>query len=708
MDLQLKNSLLEFMKEKAYNPLSAQELADIFDIHPSERAMFFNMLDEMEQDGYIYKTKKNKYGLPSKMNLFVGRLLTHQRGYGFVISTEEGIEDLFIPANCMNGALHNDKVIARIIQIPEEGKRAEGEIIRIIERATKTVVGTFEKSKNFGFVVPDNKRFGMDIYIPKDLSMNAQDGYKVVCEITQWPKKGRNPEGKIIEILGKKDEKGVDILSIIRQHDLPEEFPIKVLAEVDRIDENIPNEEIKRRLDLRDKVIFTIDGADAKDLDDAVSIDILENGNYKLGVHIADVTHYVKENSKLDKEALKRGTSVYLVDRVIPMLPKKLSNGVCSLNPNVDRLTLSIFMEIDKSGNVVDYDIAETVINSKARMVYTDVSDILEKEDKELIEKYKELVPHFKNMEKLAKILMERRYKRGAVDFDFPEAKIILDKNGNVEDVVKYERRIANKIIEEFMLISNETIAEHFYWLSIPFVYRVHETPHIEKMENFNKFISAFGYFIKGDLENIQPKSLQILLEEVKGKKEERAISTIMLRSLKQARYSPECIGHFGLAAKYYSHFTSPIRRYPDLQIHRIIKEFLNKKLSDSRIQSLKGIVAYSSEQSSLRERAAEDAERDVEDLKKAEYMAGKIGEEFEGVVSSVTSFGIFIELDNTIEGLIRLSSLDDDYYIFDADNYVLRGENTKKTYTIGDIVKVKVSKVNVEFKEIEFSIVQD
>ncbi|OPJ56441.1 ribonuclease R [Alkalithermobacter paradoxus] len=708
MNVELKNSLLQFMKEKAYNPLSAEELASIFDIHKSEKAMFFNMLDEMEQDGYIYKTKKNKYGLPSKMNLFVGRLLTHQRGYGFVISNEEAMEDLFIPANCMNGALHNDKVIARIMESSTESKRAEGEIIRIIERATKTVVGTYEGSKNFGFVVPDNKRFGMDIYIPKSQNMNARDGYKVVCEITQWPQKGRNPEGRIIEILGKKEDVGIDILSIIRQHDLPEEFPNKVLAEADKVDENIPDEEIERRLDLRDKITFTIDGADAKDLDDAVSIEVLENGNYKLGVHIADVTHYVKENSKLDKEALKRGTSVYLVDRVIPMLPKKLSNGVCSLNPNVDRLTLSIFMEIDKNGNVLNYDIAETVINSKARMVYTDVSDILENEDQDLIKKYENLVPYFRNMEKLARILMERRYKRGAIDFDFPEAKILLDKKGRVEDVVKYERRIANRIIEEFMLVSNETIAEHFYWLSIPFVYRVHETPHVEKIENFNKFLSAFGYFIKGDLESVQPKALQQLLEEVEGKKEERVINTLMLRSLKQARYSPECIGHFGLAAKYYSHFTSPIRRYPDLQIHRIIKEFLNKKITSSRSEALKHIVAYSAEQSSLRERAAEDAERDVEDLKKAEYMSSKIGEEFDGIISSVTSFGIFIELDNTIEGLVRLSSLDDDYYIFDANSYTLRGEHTKKTYTIGDEVKVKVSKVNIELKEIEFSILQD
>ncbi|SHJ83793.1 ribonuclease R [Tepidibacter formicigenes] len=704
----MKESLLMFMKENAYNPLTKEELAFIFDIHSSERAMFYNFLDELEEEGYIYKTKKKKYGLPSKMNLFVGRLVTHQRGFGFIISSEEGVEDLFIPANAMNGAMHNDKVIARIMEKSKESRRAEGEIIKIIERSIQTVVGTYESSKNFGFVVADNKRFIRDVYIPKAESLGANHGDKVVCEITQWPKKGRNPEGKIIEILGKKGERGVDILSIIRQHDLPEEFPNKVLAEAEKISEEIPEEEIQRRVDLRNMTIFTIDGADAKDLDDAVSIEILSNGNYKLGVHIADVSHYVKEGTKLDKEALKRGTSVYLIDRVVPMLPTKLSNGVCSLNPNVDRLTLSIFMEIDEKGKVLKHEIVESIINSKARMVYTDVSDILEKNDEELINKYKHLVDDFRNMEKLARILMKKREARGAIDFDFPEAKILLDKKGKVLDVKKYERRIANRIIEEFMLISNETIAEHFFWLTIPFVYRIHETPSAERIDQFNKFISSFGYHIKGDLEEVHPKALQSIVHEAKGKKEELVVNTLMLRSLKQARYSPECAGHFGLAAKYYCHYTSPIRRYPDLQIHRIIKEALNGKLTENRIQALKNIVVYSSEQSSLRERAADDAQREVEDLKKAEYMEDRVGEEFEGVVSSVTSFGIFVELDNTIEGLIRVSNLDDDYYIFDAENYVLIGENTKKTYRIGDALKIKVSKVNIDFKEIEFSIVKD
>ncbi|WFD11277.1 ribonuclease R [Tepidibacter hydrothermalis] len=703
----MKETLLTFMRENAYNPLTKEDLSNIFDIHPAERAMFYNFLDELEEEGEIYKTKKNRYGLPSKMNLFVGRIQMHQRGFGFVISNEEGVEDLFIPAEHLNGAMHNDKVVARIMETAKESRRAEGEVIKIVERSIKTVVGVYESNKNFGFVVADNKRFTRDIYIPKSESLRANHGDKVVCEITQWPKKGRNPEGKIIEVLGKKGEKGVDILSVIRELDLPEEFPNKVLAEAQRIDNEVPKEEIQRRVDLRDITTFTIDGADAKDLDDAVSIEVLDNGNYKLGVHIADVTHYVKEGSKLDKEALKRGTSVYLIDRVIPMLPTKLSNGLCSLNPNVDRLALSIFMEIDDKGSVVNHEIVESVINTKARMVYTDVSDILENEDEELINKYSELVEDFKTMEKLARVLMKRRTSRGAIDFDFAEAKIILDKNGKVLDIKKYERRIANRIIEEFMLVSNETVAEHFFWLKMPFVYRIHETPSLERIEQFNKFVATFGYHIKGDLEGIHPKSLQMLLNDIKGKNEEMVVSTLMLRSLKQAKYSPDCSGHFGLAAKYYSHYTSPIRRYPDLQIHRIIKEAINGKIDDKRIQALKKIVAYSAEQSSIRERAADDAQREVEDLKKAEYMADRIGEEFEGRISSVTSFGMFVEVENTVEGLIRLSNLNDDYYIFDSDNYVLIGEHTKKTYKIGDILKVKVSSVNIDFKEIELTIVK-
>lgn len=707
MGEELKQKLLGLISEAAYNPLKKEELAMIFDIHHTEMPMFYNFLDELVESGYLILTKKGKYTSPNQMGLFVGKLVSHKKGFGFVESDEEYTQDLFIPADSLNGAMHNDRVIAEITTPATDEKRAEGRIIKVVERAITDVVGTFQESKNFGFVLPDNKKFNKDIFIPKKFFNGARGNDKVVCRITQWPTEDRKPEGKIIEILGQKGDRYVEIASVIREHGLPEEFPKKVLDEAEKVAIEIPQEEIDRRLDLRDLNIFTIDGEDAKDLDDAVSIEVLDNGNYKLGVHIADVTHYVKEKSKLDKEALKRATSVYLVDKVIPMLPKTLSNGVCSLNPFEDKLTLSVFMEINHKGEVVKHDIKETIINSKARMTYTEVSDILEKDDEKLKKTFAKVADDFFTAEKLARILMKRREKRGAIDFDFPEAKIILNNDGDVVDIVQYERRISNRIIEEFMLITNETVAEHFFWLNMPFVYRVHETPAHEKIETLNKFISTFGYVIKGDLESVHPKALQGIIEQIHGKTEEKAISTIMLRSLKQARYSPECVGHFGLAAQYYSHFTSPIRRYPDLQIHRIIKEFLNGKISQKRQDQLAQIVDYASTQSSEREREAELAERDVKDIYKARYMEDRVGEEFVGIVSSVTSFGMFIELDNTVEGLVRLADMGDDYYIFDENTFTILGERTKKMYRIGDVVKIKVEKVNVDFKEIDFKLLE-
>ena len=508
------------------------------------------------------------------------------------------------------------------------------------------------------------------------------------------------------EVIGQKGERGVEIDSIIRAHGLPEEFPHKVLEEADRVIVPIPEEEIKRRMDLRDLKTFTIDGEDAKDLDDAVSIEVLENGNYKLGVHIADVSHYVREHSKLDKEAIKRATSVYLVDKVIPMLPKQLSNGVCSLNPFEDKLTLSVFMEINADGKVIKYDIAESIINSKARMTYTEVSDILEKDDEKLKSTFSNLVEEFHNAEDLARILMKRRERRGSIDFDFPESKIILNSEGKVADIKSYERRISNRMIEEFMLVTNETVAEHFFWLQTPFVYRIHEIPAAEKMENLSKFIATFGYSLKGDLEQIHPKEIQRVLKLIKGTPEEESISTIMLRSMRQARYAPQCVGHFGLAAQYYCHFTSPIRRYPDLQIHRIIKEQLNGKLTEKRSAQLANIVEYASNQSSEQEREAELAERDVHDYYKAVYMADRIGQEFDGTISSVTSFGMFVELENTVEGLIRMVDMTDDYYNYIESSYSLVGERTKRVFRIGDQVRIKVSKVNVDFREIDFELV--
>ena len=547
----------------------------------------------------------------------------------------------------------------------------------------------------------------MDIYIPKSELNGASDGYKVVAKITRWPEPRRNPEGKIIEVLGHKDDVGTDIISIIKKHKLPEEFPKKVEEAAAAISEEIPNEEIARRRDLRGERIVTIDGADAKDLDDAVSVQKLDNGNYLLGVHIADVTHYVKEMGALDKEALKRATSVYLVDRVIPMLPKKLSNGVCSLNPKVNRLTLSANMEINKNGVVVNHEIYESIIKTSERMTYTDVSDILENNDETLMKKYDYLVDDFKLMEELAMLLRKKRKDRGSIDFDFDESKIILDENGKPIEIKKAERRIANNIIEEFMLACNETVAEHFHLAQIPFVYRIHEDPDLEKIEAFNKFIHNFGYHLKGITQEVHPSALQDLIMKVEGRKEEKIINTLMLRALKKAKYSPDNSGHFGLAAENYCHFTSPIRRYPDLQIHRIIKETLQGKITGKRLKKLKEIVAKASEISSERERLAMEAERETDDLKKAEYMTYHVGEEFDGIISSVISFGMFVELDNTIEGLVRVSSLVDDYYIFDAENYLFRGERTKKTYRIGDSVRIKVIKADISQKQIDFMVIK-
>ena len=703
MTEKIREQLLGLINDPHYNPLKREELALIFNIHPSEMPMFYNFLDELEEDGYIIKTKKGRVMSPNKMGLFVGKFVAHRKGYGFVESDEEFTQDLFIPKDDINGALHNDRVMAEIVTPATEDKRAEGKVIKIIKREVTRVVGLFQENKSFGFVVPDDKKFNQDIFIPKRGFNGAKNDDKVVCEITLWPQENRKPEGKIIEVLGKKGERGVEIDSIIRAHGLPEEFPKKVIDEANYVSSQDLEDEIARRLDLRHLDIFTIDGEDAKDLDDAISIEVLPNGNYKLGVHIADVTHYVREKSKLDKEALKRATSVYLVDKVIPMLPKQLSNGVCSLNPFEDKLTLSCIMEIDENGKVVNSEIAETVINSKARMTYTEVSDILEKDDEKLKQTFAKQVEDFKNAEKLARILMKRRERRGAIDFDFPESKIILNREGKVVDIKCYERRISNKMIEEFMLVANETVAEHFYWLQLPFVYRIHETPSAEKMEDLNKFIATFGYHIKGDLEDVHPKEIQSLVEKIKGTKEEESISTRALRSMKQAKYSPQCIGHFGLAAKYYCHFTSPIRRYPDLQIHRIIKEQLNNKLNNKRQEQLSHIVEYASTQSSERERAAELAERDVHDFYKACYMADKVGQEFDGVVSSVTSFGMFVELENTVEGLIRLANMRDDYYIYNQETYTIMGERSHKTFKIGDTVRIKVDNVNVDFREIDF-----
>lgn len=704
--MNIKRNIVDFMDEKLYKPMTREELAKSFEIGKGEEKTFYNVLEHMEKEGTIIKTGNERYGLPEKMNLVVGKLEGNEKGYGFLVPEKKDREDIYISAENINGALHGDKVVVRVSKKKEEGKREEGEILRILDRTNNTIVGTFESSKNFGFVLPDDNRISMDIFIPKAHMNNALPNQKVIVEITRWPEKRRNPEGKIIEVLGYIDEKGTDILSVIRQFNLSEEFPNKVINQVNSIEQSVSQEEIGRRVDLRDLNTFTIDGEDAKDFDDAVSIEKLENGNYKLGVHIADVSHYVKENSPLDKEALNRGNSIYLVDRVIPMLPKELSNGICSLNPKEPRLTLSVFIEIDKKGNVKEHKVIETVIESKERLIYDDVSDLLEKDDEELKDRYSHIYEDLVYMKELCHILNKKRQRRGSLDFDFPETEIILDNEGNPIDIRKEERRIANRMIEEFMLVCNETIAENMYWSQMPLIYRVHEDPDADEIEEFNKFIHNFGYNLKGTKE-IHPKELKNLMVEVKGKKEEELLNKLLLRSLKKAKYSSEVGSHFGLAAKYYCHFTSPIRRYPDLEIHRIIKEYINGRLKPNKVENLESKLPQIAEQSSTMERIAEEAEREVEDLKKAQYMKERIGNEYKGIISSLTHFGIFVQLENTIEGLVHFSNMVDDYYYYDEEKYYIIGELTKKKFRIGDEVKIKVIGADVLRGNVDFMLVE-
>ncbi|WP_294180019.1 ribonuclease R [uncultured Clostridium sp.] len=702
--MSIKEAIVNFMEEQVYKPMTIKELRKVFCIKKDETRDFKKVIDQLEKEGSIIRTRTNRYGLPDKMGLVTGKFQGHQKGYGFVISDNEGM-DVFIPSSFLNGAMNGDKVVAKVVSEGDNGKKREGEVIRILERANKTIIGTFENNKNFGFVVPEEKRICQDIFIPKECKKGAKTGDIVIVQMTKWSSKRRNPEGKIVNILGKKGEKGIDILTIIKKNNLPEEFPEKVLDYAESLPKKIPESEYKRRVDLRDVTTVTIDGEDAKDLDDAVSLRKLESGNYYLGVHIADVSHYVKEKSPLDREALKRGNSVYLIDRVIPMLPRKLSNGICSLNPNEDRLTLSCLMEIDKKGKVLKHDIVESIIRSNERMTYTNVTKILKNEDAEIMKRYGYLADEFKLMEELCKILNRKRKMRGAIDFDIEECKITLDSLGVPVKIEPYERGISNRIIEEFMLVCNETIAEHMFWTNMPFVYRIHENPDEEKLMRFNEFVHNLGYAVKWGQE-VHPKALQDIIEKVKGKKEETVVSTLLLRSMKQARYSPECVGHFGLAARYYCHFTSPIRRYPDLIIHRIIKEFINGKLNEGRIKRFTKAVDYAARQSSDTERIAQDAEREVDDLKKAEYMNKRIGEEYDGIVSSVTNFGMFVELPNTVEGLVHISTLEDDYYIYDEKHLSLMGEKTRNIYKLGDEVRVRVLKVDMFAHEIYFELI--
>lgn len=704
--------LLSFMRETAYKPMTYHELEEHFQISDAvEFKEFLKLLTHLEQEGQIILTRTQRYGVPERMDLVRGRLQAHAKGFAFLIPENKEHPDVYIHANDLKSAMNGDTVFVRVSSKSAGGGKLEGEVVRIIHRAVTQIVGVFQHHESYGFVVPDDKRINRDIFVPSEAFKGAVDGDKVVARIVEYPEGRAAAQGEVVEILGHKDDPGVDILSIIRKHQLPEAFPEEVMEEALAAPDVIDEEEITKqgRWDLRTKVIVTIDGEDAKDLDDAVHIENMPNGNIRLGVHIADVGYYVREKSELDQEAYNRGCSVYLVDRVIPMLPHRLSNGICSLNPQVDRFTLSCEMEFDEDMKVVNHDVFTSVIRTKERMTYTNVRKILQNEDPEVTERYSDLVDMFKQMEELALRLRGNRMRRGAVDFDFEESKVIVDENGKAIDIVKRERSIAEQIIEEFMLAANETVAEHFHWLKVPFIYRIHEDPDQEKLMNFMAFAANFGHKVKGGKgDKVHPRALQKLLEDIQGTKEQTVLSTMMLRSMKQAKYDSESTGHFGLAAEFYTHFTSPIRRYPDLVIHRVIREVIesNGVLSQKRQEYLASRMGDIAQQSSERERVAVEAERDTEQLKKAEFMLDKVGEEFTGMISSVTSFGMFIELDNTVEGLIRLSAMTDDYYHFHEQHMALVGERTSKIYRIGDEAKIRVARVNMDDHTIDFEMV--
>lgn len=732
--LEQKGKILEeVMNDKSYVPMKAKELAMLLGIPKSQRDELTQVLDYLVSEGRIGISKKGKYGKPEVFSVN-GIFCGHPKGFGFV--TVEGMEqDVFIPEDRTGAALHGDRVqIVVESQDRGGGRRSEGSVLKVLEHANKEVVGYYQKSKGFGFVIPDNQKISKDIFIPQGCDMGAVTGHKVVARIKDFGDANHKPEGVVTEILGHVNDPGTDILSIVRAYGLPEEFPPEVMDEVEECPDEVAvpgparDEEtwdgpygigdltspadwtgdLAGRLDLRGLRTVTIDGEDAKDLDDAVTLCRDGQGGYILGVHIADVSHYVKEGRPLDKEALKRGTSVYLVDRVIPMLPHKLSNGICSLNAGTDRLALSCIMELDDQGNVLDHKIAETVIHVDRRMTYTAVNAIVTDGDEAVMAEYEGFVPMFRLMKEVSDILREKRRKRGAIDFDFPESKIILDAQGKPLEIKPYERNAATKIIEDFMLAANETVAEDYFWQSLPFLYRTHDNPDPEKMKQLGTFIHNFGYFIRLQQGEIHPKELQKLLDKIEGTPEEVLLSRLTLRSMKQAKYTTLCSGHFGLAARYYTHFTSPIRRYPDLQIHRIIKESLKGGLGNKRAGHYEAILPGVAMQTSALERRAEEAERETDKLKKCEYMTRFIGQEFDGVVSGVTNWGLYVELPNTVEGLVRISELRDDYYIFDEQHYELVGEMTKKTFKLGQPIRVQVASTDRLLRTVDFILPRD
>lgn len=698
-----KKTIYQFICDELYVPMKTKEMAMVLNVPKHQRSELQEVLDTLLAEGKIEVSAKGKYK-KSEGKFLVGVFTAHPRGFGFV-TVEGEDEDIFIPESQVNGAFHMDTVQVTLLRGESKGRRREGMITKIISRGMNHIVCTYEKSKTFGFAVPDNPKFGKDIFIPQERSKGAVSGHKVVVELTDFGGNGKKPEGKVVEILGHINDPGTDILSIVRAYDLPVEFSEKIMNQVERVASEVSTADMAGRMDLREWQTVTIDGEDAKDLDDAITL-TREGTNYKLGVHIADVTNYVQEHSALDVEALKRGTSVYLVDRVIPMLPHKLSNGICSLNAGENRLALSCIMTIDTKGNVIDHVIAETVIKVDRRMSYTSVKKILQDHDEAEIKEYEELVPMFERMQELAAILRKKRMKRGSIDFDFPETKIILDAQGKPMDIKPYDRNVATRIIEDFMLIANETVAQDYFWQELPFVYRSHDNPDTEKIHKLGTFINNFGYSIKIGQDEIHPKELQKLLQKIEGTPEEALISRLTLRSMKQAKYTTMGTGHFGLATSYYCHFTSPIRRYPDLQIHRIIKDNLRGRMNAKKIEHYNKILPEVAKHSSDMERRADEAERETEKLKKVEYMESRIGQTFEGVISGVTEWGFYVELPNTIEGLVHVTSLVDDYFHYSENTYELIGEATGKRYKLGQKVKVVVDGVDKMMRTIDFHII--
>lgn len=698
---QRKKMIYDFMCDDMYVPMKIKELAIVLGVKKDQRPQLEQILNELMTEGRIVCSKRGKFS-KSEEKKITGTFQAHPKGFGFV-SVEGEKEDIFIPESETNGAMHMDTVEISVSPAVT-GRRKEGKVLHVLERGMKQVVCTYQLNKNFGFAVPDNPKFGSDIFIPLERSKGAVNGHKVVVEITQYGKKGKNPEGKVVEILGHINDPGVDILSIVRAYGLPVEFDPKVMTQVEHVAKPVSEADMAGRMDLRDWQMVTIDGEDAKDLDDAVSL-TMDHENYILGVHIADVSNYVQEHSALDTEALKRGTSVYLVDRVIPMLPHALSNGICSLNQGEERLALSCIMTVNPKGEIIDHTITESVICVDRRMTYTNVKKILADHDPEVMAEYEPLVPMFEKMTELAAILRKKRMKRGSIDFDFPETKVILDKNGNPVDIRPYDRNVATKLIEDFMLAANETVAAEYYWRELPFVYRTHEQPDSEKIQKLSTFINNFGYSLHIGSDEVHPKELQKLLEKIDGTSEEPLISRLTLRSMKQARYTVENTGHFGLAADCYCHFTSPIRRYPDLQIHRIIKDSLRGRLGEKRIGHYTQILPEVAKHASEMERRADETERETIKLKKVQYMENHIGETFAGVISGVAEYGFFVELENTVEGLVRVTSLTDDFYQYYEETYELVGEATNRRFKLGQQVRVTVDNCDRIMRTIDFTL---